>query len=152
MKAGLLANNFAVEERVQRILEIPWDQATHARQADRDVAELIQLAQDLRAKGAQGSALELVLDQLPHLQRALDEIPDDFLQADHDTLLNTANMDATIRVYTVLSRIRPAISRYLPQAREWQATFQKAAVEFETLKTILVQGCARPWPNRLRDW
>jgi len=123
-----------IEERVQRILELPWDQATQSRQADQDLAELIEIAQDLHARGAQGSALKLVLDQIPQLQRAMDEIPDEFLQADHDTLLNTANLDATIRVYTVLSRIRPAIDRYLPQVRDWQVTFQKAAADFDALK------------------
>lgn len=123
-----------IEERVQRILELPWDQATDARQADVDLAELHQIAQDLYGKGAQGSTLKLVLDQIPLLQRAMDEIPEEFLQADRDSLLNTANLDSTIRVYTVLSRIRPALDRYLPQVRGWQATFQKATVDFETLK------------------
>lgn len=123
-----------IEQRVQRILELPWDQATQSRQADQDLAELIEIAQDLRARGAQGSTLKLVLEQIPQLQRSMDEIPDEFLQADRDTLLNTANLDATIRVYTVLSRIRPAIDRYLPQVRDWQATFQKAAADFDALK------------------
>lgn len=123
-----------IEERVQRILELPWDQATQTRQTDRDLAELIQIAQDLRARGAQGSMLKTVLDQIPLMQRSMDEIPDEFLQADHDTLLNSANLDSTIRVYTVLSRIRPALERYLPQARDWQSTLQKAAAEFDSLK------------------
>ena len=68
------------------------------------------------------------------LQRGLDEIPKNFFETDREALLAANNLLPTIRAFEVLNRIRPALDRYLPQVHEWNATYDKAAGEYNELK------------------
>ena len=122
------------ETQVQQIYKLPWELALQCRQAEKEVYELIRLAQDLQAKGVRGQAMQAVLNLIPLLRRALDAIPPEFLKSDQDALLAVANLDTTIQVFESLNRIRPGLNRYLPQAKEWNTWHQKATTEFKDLK------------------
>ncbi len=129
--AGQLGN---ANEHMQKIVNLPWDLAQQCRQADEDLAELIRTAQALQAGGARGSALQTILTQIPQLQRAMDGIPPEFFDAGQEQLLAAIQVDAVIRVFEILNRIRPALHRYLPTVREWNTHHQKASTEYSELK------------------
>jgi chromosome segregation ATPase len=118
----------------QRIEELPWELAQQCRQAEKDLNELTSAVQSLQGKNARGEAFQRVLRQVPLLRQDLDKIPAIFLDADRDALLGTADNETTIHVFSVLSRTGPALSRYLPQVREWESHHQKASEEFSDLK------------------
>ncbi len=138
---GLLSESKAIasqlttaEEHMQSIYELPLDLARQCLQADKDAAELFKATQALQLKGARGAALNTIVTQIPHLERGLDEIPKNFFETDREALLAANNLLPTIRAFEVLNRIRPAIDRYLPQVHEWNATYDKAAGEYNELK------------------
>ena len=136
-----------VETQVENIYRIPWDLALQCRQAQKDAVELTELVEALNSWGASGKKMEVVTGLPTRLARALDEIPQEFLEADEPALMAAANLESTIRVFEALGRIRPALSRYLPQAREWCASFQKASGEYSGLKqagAVLRQSISSP--------
>ena len=136
-----------VETQVENIYRIPWDLALQCRQAQKDTTELTELVRDLTAWSARGKKMEVVSGLPPRLSRALDEIPQEYFEADEPALMAAANLDSTIRVFEALGRIRPAVSRYLPQVREWRSSYQKASNEYAGLKqagAVLRQSLATP--------
>jgi DNA repair exonuclease SbcCD ATPase subunit len=135
------------EARAQQIVELPWELSTKCRQIDKDVEELTRYTQELKSKGARGQAFQAVVNHLPNLHRAIDEIPKEFLEAEHNDLLTTANLDSTIRVFDVLNRSCPVVARYLPQVREWHMQYQKANNDYAQLRQSganLRQALAHP--------
>lgn len=122
------------ENQIQRIVELPWDLATQTRQVEKDITELSQIARELQSKGVRGAAMQTVINQVPLLERAMAEVPPAYLNAEHNELLAEANFDSTVRVYEVVNRSRPAVTRYLPQAREWQVHYQKASADYTDLR------------------
>ncbi len=124
----------AAEEHMQRIYELPIELAQQCIQAEKDAAELFKAVQDLQQKGAYGAALNLINSQVPQIKRGLEEIPETFYHVDADTLLAVNNRKPTIRVFEVLSSVRPALARYLPQVREWNAAYDRASAEYNQLK------------------
>lgn len=123
-----------VEKRVQQIHEIPWEIAMQARKIEKEVAEIKQLAHGLRQKGVRGEPLHAVIRQISGFQHSLDQIPLEFLEAEHDALLAHANQDNTIRVYDVLKNMRPGVERWLPLLREWDQQYRKAMEEYQSLQ------------------
>ena len=135
------------EERTARIQNLPWELAQQCRQIDQEITEIVETARDLQSKGARGAPLQAILNLIPQFGRSLDEIPDAFLQGDQQSLIATTNLDAAIRVFEALNRLKPAAARYLPQVREWKAAYQKASAEFGELKqagAALRQAMAKP--------
>lgn len=135
------------EGRIAHINDLPWELARQCRQIDKDITEIVDTARNLQAKGARGAALQAILNLIPQFGRSLDEIPDEFMQADQESLIASTNLDATIRVFEVLNRLKPAADRYLPQVREWATAYQKASTEFVELKqagATLRQAIAQP--------
>lgn len=123
------------EEHQRRIYELPLDLAKQCQQADTDTDELFRATQALQSKGARGAAMDSLTKQtVPQIQHALGEIPDSFFETDPAILLANGNQATTIRVYDLLTRIQPALSRSLPLVREWNATYDKAAVDYNDLK------------------
>ncbi len=140
------------EFHMRRIYELPLELAKQCRQAQSDVDELTRGAQDLQLKEAGGRSLDTVVRQLPMLQRGLDEIPAIFFETNQDVLLSANNLAPTVAVFEVLNRIRPPLARYLPQVREWNKLYEKAASDYSELKlagTALRQAMAKP-PAGLR--
>lgn len=137
----------ATNEHIQQVYDLPWELAEQCRQADKDLADLTQYAQSLQNKGARGAALQAVLRQVPLIGQDLDKVPAVFYEADRETLLSSADTGTTVHVYEVLSRVRPALARYLPQVREWDSHYEKASAEFADLKqagAALRQAIAAP--------
>jgi len=138
------------ENRVRGIYELPWELAEECRTAGREVAELTQQVQWLQAKGVRGVALQKIASQTPLLNQELERVPTEYLEAEKEQLLASANLDSTIRVFEQLHTIRPAIDRYLPRVREWRADFEKASAEYAGLKQAgadLRQAFSNPPPG-----
>lgn len=145
--AGQMA---ASEQRMQKISGLPWDLATECRQADQEAGELAHTIEWLRSKGTQGTNFQKATSQVPVILQEINAIPPIFLQAEREDLLAAANMTSTIRVFEGLSRLRPALDRYLPQAREWRANLEKASAGYAGLKRAggnLRQAFASPPPG-----
>lgn len=141
-----------IENRTQHIFELPWELASECRQARLEVAELSQHVQWLQSKGARGMALGKVISQVPLLTQELERVPSDFYEAEKDALLEKVDLRASIRVFDQLHSVRPAISRYLPQVREWQENFEKATETYASLKQTganLRQAFGSPPPGLL---
>ena len=141
-----------IENRTQQIFELPWELATECRQARQEVAELAQHTQWLQSKGARGMALNKVISQVPLLTQELERVPPDFYEAEKDELLERGDFRASIRVFDQLHSVRPAINRYLPQVREWRASFEKATETYASLKQTganLRQAFSSPPPGLL---
>jgi hypothetical protein len=124
----------AAEQRMHNIYELPWELASECRQADRQYGELAEAARALQSAGVQGVMLQKIVSQLPLLQRSLNNVPEEFMEADQERLLAAANMEATIRVFEALNSLRPALNRYLPLVKEWQQCNQKASADYAELK------------------
>jgi hypothetical protein len=136
-----------IENRTQHIFELPWELAVECRQASKEVAELAQHTQWLQAKGARGMALTRIASQVPLLNQELERVPADYFDADKDELLNRADLRTSIHVFDRLHTIRPAVTRYLPQVKEWRASYEKASAEYAGLKQAgasLRQAFANP--------
>jgi DNA repair exonuclease SbcCD ATPase subunit len=124
----------AAEKRMQRIYELPWELASECRQAQQEHAELQKAAQALQNAGVRGTTLQKMFTQLPLMQRALENIPQQFMKAGQEELLAAANLDTTIRVFEALNSLRPALNRYLPLAKEWNTSYHKASADYKELK------------------
>lgn len=135
------------EQAARQITGLPWDLAQQCRQAREQWKEIEQTAQALQSQGVGGRGLTELVRQLPITRQALDEIPPRFYEADQEALLDTTSKKVTVQVYTVHSRVRPALDRYLPLVREWDANFQKSTAEFADLRKAgadLRQSIANP--------
>jgi hypothetical protein len=140
----------ASEQRMQTIYELPWELATECRQANKEVAELLQTVQWLQGKGVRGITFQKVASQGPVIQQSLGSIPPIFFQAQKEDLLETVNLASTMLVFETLSSLRPALDRCLPQLREWRTNLEKAAAGYTELKQIgagLRQSLSNPPPG-----
>ncbi|RPJ43606.1 MAG: hypothetical protein EHM21_11275, partial [Chloroflexi bacterium] len=143
------------EAHQQRIYELPLDLARQCQQADTEADELFNLTHTLQMKGLRGTALETLANQTnPQIRRAMEEIPDSYFETNSAVLLAEGNQTAAIRVFDLLTRIQPALARWLPQAREWNSTYDKAAAEYNDLKLAgagLRQAMEKPLPGLVID-
>jgi hypothetical protein len=123
-------------EQMHQIQELPWQLAQQCRQTSIDLAEAAQTAETLRERGVRGSALVSILQRVPEMRQALDEIPPRFFEADRDALLETTSQKVTVRVHAIHEQVRPKLHGILPQLREWDQYHQKSAREFAELKQM----------------
>jgi hypothetical protein len=127
----------SAEGAAQRVEQIAWEVAEQARETHDLLEQNGRILKNLSAQNLHGAGMEGALREHESARQAMAAIPASFFQADEASLLEQADKETVVQVFTILGQERPGLEILLTQVDEWDKQLQETQAVSQRLRSQL---------------